>query len=154
MIAKRVAMMFSGYPQSDFTNPEAAAVSMCSVFEDYSDAIIRFATDPKTGVQRRHKWPPKIAEVVEFCTERVEHIEKMERYQNWGKKPAMIEGPQELRPTLEEMHEKYGKDWGLGRDEARVKTMEPAPSWDKIVADMQADPSIASRLVAPLMKRG
>jgi hypothetical protein len=64
-------MMFSGYPQSDFTDPVAAALSMCAVFEDYSDELIKFATDPKTGVQRKHKWPPKIAEVVEFCDERI-----------------------------------------------------------------------------------
>src|SRR5260370_41854926 len=76
MISRRVAMMFSGYATSDFADPAGAAASMCSVFEDYSDELIKFATDPKTGVQRRHKWPPKIAEVVAFCDERIEYIAK------------------------------------------------------------------------------
>jgi hypothetical protein len=147
-------MMFSGYATSDFADPAGAALSMCSVFEDYSDELIKFATDPKTGVQRRCKWPPKIAEVVAFCDERIEYIAKMERFKNWGKKDAlMLEGPQEPKPTLEELHAKYGKDWGIGADDARVKTMEPAPTWDKITADYQADPSRIERLTGALMTR-
>jgi hypothetical protein len=154
MISNRVGMMFSGYPQSDFTAPKEAALAMCSVFEDYSDEVIKFATDPKTGVQRRCKWPPKLAEVVEFCDEPIAYIAKMNRFKNWGKPdPLMLEGPREPRPTLDEMHAKYGKDWGLGRDEASVKTMEPAPSWDSVVAQMQADPSTLERLTGALMTR-
>ena len=108
MISKRVAMMFSGYPQSDFTDPVGAALSMCSVFEDYADELIKFATDPKTGLQRRYKWPPKIAEVVEFCNERVTHSAKMERFKNWGKPDTpMLESPREEKPTLEELHAEW-----------------------------------------------
>jgi hypothetical protein len=151
-------MMFSGYPRSDFTDPAAAALSMCAVFEDYSDAIIKYSTDPKTGVQRKYKWPPKIAEVVEFCDAQVEHIAKMERYKTWGKGDGgalMIEGPREEKPTLEEMHAKYGgKHWGIDQGDTRTGTLsKPAPTWDKVVAHMQADPSILARLTAPLMTR-
>ena len=55
------------------------------------------ATDPKTGVQRKHIWPPKIAEVVELCDERIAYIAKMERFKNWGNQDAvlMLEGPRE-----------------------------------------------------------
>ena len=65
----------------------------------------------------------------------------------------MLEGPREAKPTLDELHEKYGKDWGLGRDEVRIKTMEPAPSWDRIVDQYQSDPSAITRLTGALMTR-
>jgi hypothetical protein len=149
-------MMFSGYPQSDFTAPKEAAAAMCSVFEDYSDEVIRFATDPKTGVQRRCKWPPKLADVVEFCDERIAYIAKMNRFKNWGKGDRLLlEGPQVPRPTLDEMHAKYGKDWGLeDPGGARFGTeAKQAPSWDSVVAQMQLDPSIVQRLIAPMMTR-
>jgi hypothetical protein len=122
MITKRVAMMFSGYATSDFADPAGAALSMCSVFEDYSDELIKFATDPKTGVQRGCKWPPKIAEVVAFCDERIAYIAKMERFKNWRKGNAlMIEGPKVPKPTLEEMEAKYGKDWGIDQSGGKAR---------------------------------
>jgi hypothetical protein len=157
MIAKRVGMMFSGYSQSDFTAPKEAALSMCSVFEDYPDPIIIFATDPKTGVQRRCKWPPKLAEVVEFCDERIGYIAKMERFKNWGKPDAlMIEGPKVPKPTREETEAKYGKNWGIdqsGGKERIAADDKPAQSWDRVVAQMQSDPSTIARLTGPLMTR-
>jgi hypothetical protein len=154
MISNRVGMMFSGYPQSDFTAPKEAALAMCSVFEDYSDEVIKFATDPKTGVQRRCKWPPKLADVVEFCDERIAYIAKMNRFKNWGKGDTLLlEGPQEPKPTLEELHAKYGKDWGLGRDDVHIKSMTPAPPWDHIIEQYQSDPSAIARLTRTLMTR-
>jgi hypothetical protein len=131
MIAKRVAMMFSGYPRSDFTDPAGAALSMCSVFEDYSDELVKFATNPKTGVQRKYKWPPKIAEVVEFCDERIAYIAKMTRFKNWGKNaPLMLEGPQVPKPTREEMEAKYAKHWGIDQTGGRVaEKATPASTW-------------------------
>jgi hypothetical protein len=148
-------MMFSGYATSDFADPAGAALSMCSVFEDYSDELIKFATDPKTGVQRRCKWPPKIAEVVAFCDERIEYIAKMERFKNWGKSNApMIEGPKVPKPTREEMETKYGKDYGMsGFDERAGTEAKSAPSWDHVVAQMQSDPSTIARLTGALMTR-
>lgn len=37
------------------------------VLEGYRDAVIIAVTDPRTGLQRRLKFPPTIAEVVEAC---------------------------------------------------------------------------------------
>lgn len=37
------------------------------VLEGFSDSVIVAVTDPRTGLQRRAKWLPTIAEVVEAC---------------------------------------------------------------------------------------
>lgn len=50
------------------------------VLEGYSDAIISEVTDPRTGIQRRSKFPPTIAEVVEACTEEVARAERIKKF--------------------------------------------------------------------------
>jgi hypothetical protein len=147
--------MFSGYRTSDFADPAGAALSMCSVFEDYSDEIIKFATDPKTGVQRRCKWPPTINEVVAFCDEKIEYIAKMNRFKNWGKSnTALLEGPQEPKPTLEELKAKYGENWGIDQGEKCVGTEGgSAPSWERINEQYHGDTLALQRLTAPFMTR-
>jgi hypothetical protein len=149
-------MMFSGYARSDFVDPGAAILSMCSVFEDYSDAIIKYATDVKTGMQRRRKWPPTISEVVTFCDGESARAVRMNRYKNWGKQdtPPIVEGPQPIKPTLEEMHAKYGKDWGITDfgNERLGTAAKPAPTWEQI-GPMYAGSETATRLTAPNMTR-
>lgn len=49
------------------------------VLERYPDAVIRDVTSPLTGVQRRCKFPPSIAEVVEACDAEVARIERIRR---------------------------------------------------------------------------
>jgi len=41
------------------------------VLERYDDAVIRAVTSPVTGIQRTCKFPPSIAEVVEFIDEHI-----------------------------------------------------------------------------------
>jgi len=43
--------------------------SLGAVLEQYPDEVIRYITGPRTGIQRRLKWPPTINEVVEACDE-------------------------------------------------------------------------------------
>jgi hypothetical protein len=54
-------------------------VQLGMVLERYPDAVIRDVTSPLTGIQRRSKWPPSIAEVVEACDAEVARIERMKR---------------------------------------------------------------------------
>jgi hypothetical protein len=132
---------------------------MASVLEDYSDEIIKYATDVKTGIQRKCKWPPTISEVVEFCDAERDHARKIERFNNWGKETLAerlaIDAPREIKPTMAEMKAKYGENWGItnlgsGRS---GKQAEPAPSWDEIVPMYQNDPSRMERLTGPFMTR-
>jgi hypothetical protein len=147
-------ILFSSYRIDQYSDPEGFKLNIGLVLEQYGEDTIRFVTDPRTGVQRKHDWPPTVKNVVDACDQHVHEKARAHRFKNWGKgNDPMIEGPQAPRPTLDEMHEKYGKDWGLGRDEARIKTMEPAPSWDSIIAHYQADPSLIARLTGPLMTR-
>lgn len=65
------------------------------VLEMYEDEVIRRVGDPRTGIQRRIKFPPSIAEVVEACEAEAASIATKKRYAAMPtpKPRALIEGP-------------------------------------------------------------
>jgi hypothetical protein len=123
--------------------------SLGMVFEDYPNDVICFVTDPKTGIQRRSKWPPTISEIVQACDEHVSYLKRNERYKNWGRnEPLMLDAPQEAKPSLEELKAKYGENYGLEPAGPKKVQEFKAPSWDEITAMYQADTSRMQRLLA------
>lgn len=64
-----VQLVFGSYRKDDFADPDSFRVQLGMVLERYSDDIIRSVTSPITGIQRKCKFPPSIAEVVEFADE-------------------------------------------------------------------------------------
>lgn len=67
------------------------------VLERYSDDVIRAVSDPRTGIQRRCKFPPSIAEVVEACEAEATSIATRARYASMPRPAprALLEGPRE-----------------------------------------------------------
>lgn len=59
--------MAACYRMTDAMHPEMYCASMAGVLSEYSADIIEKVTDPRTGVPRRLKWLPSVAEVVEAC---------------------------------------------------------------------------------------
>lgn len=55
------------------------------VLERYSDDIIREVTSPITGIQRRAKFPPSIAEIVEICDDTHERTIRFRNYAQLGR---------------------------------------------------------------------
>jgi hypothetical protein len=142
--------LFLAYPRSDYDEPDGALASYVEVLSGYSDGIVAHVTSNKTGIQRRSKFPPRVAELVAACDEAAVGLERVKRYTNWGKNdPNLLEGPQAEKPTLEELQAKYGKNWGLdptAGDVARTQTFK-APSWDEIGTSYSADPTRLAKLL-------
>ena len=82
MISKQARMVLSAYRKDDFSDPEGFIAQLGVVLEGYTDAVIRAVTDPRTGIQRRLKWPPSIAEMVEACDDEAARLETIGRYRN------------------------------------------------------------------------
>lgn len=72
--------VLSSYRRDDFAEPEGFLVQLGMVLERYPDDVIRFATSPLTGIQRKCKFPPSIAEIVEECDKEVARTEMIKRY--------------------------------------------------------------------------
>ena len=96
MIADRIELLFSAYRRDDYADPERFVTQLGVVLTDYSDDIIQYVTDPRTGIQRRIKWPPSIPEIVEACDERKKALEKSAELEVWK---AKMERAREERLT-------------------------------------------------------
>jgi hypothetical protein len=70
-------------------------VQLGLVLSDFSDEIVMFVTSPKTGLQRRHKWPPTISEVLEACAD---HYEYLTRLRDHRPAIARLAAPSEVAP--------------------------------------------------------
>jgi len=55
-------------------------VQLGVVLEGYEDDVIIAVTDPRKGLQRRTKWPPTIAEVVDACDAERNRLATQRRY--------------------------------------------------------------------------
>jgi hypothetical protein len=88
--------VLSSYRRDDFADPDAFLVQLGVVLERYPDDIIRDVTSPLTGIQRKYKFPPALAEVVEFCDGEVARREKISRYTAMGEIRREARAPQHL----------------------------------------------------------
>lgn len=109
-------VLFSAYRIDQYGDPEGFKASLGAVLEQYPDDVIRYVCDPRTGVQRRCKFPPTISEIVEACDDRVSELRRHDRFRNWGKPDddtLALEAPREERLSLDELKAKYGPNWGM-----------------------------------------
>lgn len=85
--------MFSAYRRDDYSDPESFLTQLGMVLEQYPDEVIAKATHPHTGIQRRFKFPPSIAEIVEICDgisavdERIRHYATLPKV-NFNRGPS------------------------------------------------------------------
>lgn len=70
-------MMLSSYRQDSFADPEGYVAQVAVILEPYRDEIIDYVTSPHTGLQRKLKWPPTIAEIVAACDEHAAHLDRV-----------------------------------------------------------------------------
>lgn len=116
--------VFSAYRTDQFADPDGFKTQLGAVLEQYPDEVITYVCDPRTGIQRRSKWPPTISEMVEACDDRREFLVK----QRAPRRPAMERPP---TPLLRDMpaghlgkvfvpasHQKYGGlvDWAAAAE--------------------------------------
>jgi hypothetical protein len=106
-------MLFGAYRADQYADPDGFTVQLGMVLEQYSDDIVVYVTDPRTGIQRSIRWPPTIAEVVSACDARHAELQRIERYRNWGRNERRLESPKDNRPSYEELIAKFGPNFGL-----------------------------------------
>lgn len=70
-IRKCASLILSSYRKDDFADPDGYVVQLAMVLERYDDKVIDAVTSPVTGIQRTCKFPPSIAEFVEFIDEHI-----------------------------------------------------------------------------------
>lgn len=114
LIIRQVRILFSAYRRDEFADPEGFVTQIGVVLEEYPEDVIVYVTHPRTGLQRRSKWPPSIAEVVEACDEEVARLAKIAKYRAMGEVQKMLPAPRAGRCNFDEMVAKHGRPIGIG----------------------------------------
>ncbi len=63
--------MFGCYRKGDANDPETYTAAVTAILAEYSPEVIKRITDPRSGLPRKLKWLPTVAEVSEACDEAV-----------------------------------------------------------------------------------
>ena len=78
---RRTEIMLSCYRKDETHNPEVYSAAVSAILSDgYSQEVIDYVTDPRTGIPGKQKFLPAVAEVREACEERAAHLERMKKY--------------------------------------------------------------------------
>jgi hypothetical protein len=75
----RAKYMFACYRRDDANDPEMYVMAIAAVLGQYPRSIVEYATDPRSGLPSKLKWPPSAAEVTEFCDAERERAHKMSK---------------------------------------------------------------------------
>ena len=65
--ANKVSAIMRFYPRNDVQNPIEYAAGMAAVMAEYPAGVADIVADPRTGIVRRSKFIPRIAEIAEAC---------------------------------------------------------------------------------------
>jgi hypothetical protein len=79
-------MLLSAYRRDDYADPDSFVAQLGIVLAEYPDEIVDYVTDPRTGIQRRQKFPPNLQEVGEACEERRRYLAKQKELDQWKAK--------------------------------------------------------------------
>ncbi len=113
-LADKIKLLFSSYRLDHYPEPELFMAQVGTVLENYDASIVAHVTSPLTGIQRKCKFPPTIAELVEECNAvRSELTEK--RAISEPVRPAARIKPPPIMPgeDYDSMFAKYGRPRGF-----------------------------------------
>lgn len=114
------------------------------MLETYPPTVVEYISSPYTGIQRKLKFPPALAEVVEACDDRLEHEQNIARLAALPK--AHIK-PQDRPEPSEEEKERvkagFAKLLGGVRENNVVSAPQPQPKFSgphaaRVAADLAA----------------
>jgi hypothetical protein len=137
-IRKCALQIFGSYRKDDFADPDSYLVQLGMVLERYDDATIRAVTSPVTGIQRSCKFPPSIAEFVEFIDE---HIRRASFAQSYDAHSAdqLREREQIEREAVHETleHRRAAAERILAEYKAQLtpETKPKRPTWQRLSDD-------------------
>lgn len=75
-MSRAIQCLFSAYRRDDFADPEGFVAQLGVILCDFPEEVVTYVTSPKTGMQRRSKWPPAISEVLQACEDHQLHLER------------------------------------------------------------------------------
>lgn len=76
-VSRGIQMLFSAYRRDDFADPEGFVTQLGVILAGFPEEVVAYVTSPRTGMQRRSKWPPTISEILTACEEHQEYLKRV-----------------------------------------------------------------------------
>lgn len=100
--------------------------AITAILARYPEQVITTVTHPATGLPSKKGWLPTVKEVHDACEDAhepiIQHELRLKRIKE--QLEAREREDRGEKPTLEQLHERFGKDWGLKTSERPVKSLE------------------------------
>lgn len=77
LVSRGIQLLFSAYRKDDFADPDGFVAQLGAILCDFPAEVVEYVTSPRTGLQRRSKWPPTINEILEACEQHQEYLGKL-----------------------------------------------------------------------------
>ena len=148
LILRCLLALFVSYRIDQYGDPEGFKVNVGAVLEGYSDEVVKYVCDPRTGIQRRCTFPPTISEIVDACEDHVAFLERARRpvtplpkrqtVQKWDDRPQgdlanvfIPEGHPRYASLVEQAQKLHPVWWRFGNaSDGRTGVWIPLNLWD------------------------
>jgi len=132
--AMRAKILLGCYRTGDANDPDTYVAAITAILTRYPEEIITRITHPATGLPSKKSWLPTVKEVKDACEAEFEPIrEENARLKRIKEQLEMRERMDRgERPTMAQLHAKYGKNFGIGEPEKPVETKAQAPTIDQL----------------------
>ena len=102
--------LLGAYRSSDVDDPQVFVSNCIAILTGYSEEVAAAVCHPRTGIQRRLKWPPTVAELVEACDREAGEIANRERRALLNRHRVLLDTPFGLKPEAEGLALLQGPD--------------------------------------------
>jgi hypothetical protein len=132
--AQRAKLLLGCYRTGEANDPQTYVAAITAVLAHYPEEIITQVTHPVTGLPSKKGWLPTVKEVTDACATAHEPIlqeaARLKRIKDQLETRQREERGE--RPTLQQLKDKYGPNWGLGDPETAKREIKPAPTIDQL----------------------
>src|SRR5262245_50014082 len=79
LVTRAIKMIFSAYRKDDYADAKGFVAQLGTILQTYPPSVVEHISSPMTGIQRKSKWPPNIADIVEACNDRLGYEVSMQK---------------------------------------------------------------------------
>lgn len=146
--AERAKLLLGCFRTGEANDPVTYVAAVTAILAQYPEEVITSVTHPVTGLPKAKNWLPTVKEVSDACEAAYEPIVQQELRLKRIKEQmeAREREAAGVRPTLEQLHAKYGKDWGMKPADERTKSTFKAPTIEELVQFYRTNPERVARL--------
>jgi hypothetical protein len=154
------------FRHGDANDPIVYGTAIASIMASYPRDVVQFVCDPRTGLPGLMEWMPSVAAVKAACDARASELSKAKRYQHWGERQQLTneqEAQQRkleaARPTLDELHARHGKTWGIAQEVLKPTQSGAGMTLEKVTEHykthgLEFNPKLAPSLPEVPMSKG